>query len=197
MSVEAYPLHWPDNWPRTPLNQIGWSRFDTSMSVARDSLLQEIRLLGGSYVVLSTNVRLRQDNLPYANDKEPSDAGVAVYFKYKGQPMCFACDKYYYVRENIQAIRKTIEALRGIERWGASDMMQRAFSGFAQLPSPDQVKARNWRAVLDVDASVTDLEYVEYRYKQLRGIRHPDKGGTTELWDELQTAIEQARSELA
>lgn len=106
MTVEAYPLHWPENWPRTPINQIGYSRFDTPMSLARDGLFKEIQMLGGRHIVLSTNVRLRNDGLPYANDKEPGDAGVALYFQYQGEPMCFACDKYYYVRENIQAIRK-------------------------------------------------------------------------------------------
>jgi hypothetical protein len=49
--------------------------------------------------------------------------------------MCFACDRWDSVADNVQAIRKTIEALRGIERWGTGDMVQRAFAGFVALPS--------------------------------------------------------------
>ena len=91
--------------------------------------------MGGSGVILSTNIPLRNDGLPYANSREPNDPGVAVYFQHKKREMCFACDAFKTVRENAYSIGKTIEALRGIERWGASDMMERAFRGFAALTS--------------------------------------------------------------
>jgi len=47
-----------------------------------------------------------------------------------------------------------------------------------------------------VNEGITDLEYIEYRYKQLRSERHPDKGGSDDLMAELQRAIEQAREAL-
>jgi hypothetical protein len=197
MTVEAYPLHWPDNWPRTPLDNIGYSAFKTSMNDAQNGLMYEIDRLGGEYVVLSTNIRLRKDGMPYTSDKEPEDAGVAVYFQYRGEQMCFACDKYYYVKENMQAIRKTIEALRGIERWGASDMMQRAFSGFAQLPSPEQSRVRLWREVLGIAENINDIDYIKHVYKRLASERHPDKqGGSDDAMAELNKAWEQALLEL-
>jgi hypothetical protein len=68
-------------------------------------------------------------------DREPVDSGVAVYFTRDQQQMVFACDKYDLLRDNMQAIAKTIQAMRGIERWGAGDMMNRAFSGFKALPA--------------------------------------------------------------
>lgn len=196
MTAQAYPLHWPDNWPRTHRDDINHSRFDTSMAVARDSLMREIELLGGDYVVLSSNVRIRQDGLPYANDREPEDAGVAVYFRYQGEQMCFACDKYWYVRENVQAIRKTIEALRGIERWGASDMMQRAFKGFLELPAPGQTSVRSWREVMGIAENIHDLDYVKHVYRRLSAERHPDRGGSTDAMAELNRAWEQAQDAL-
>jgi hypothetical protein len=76
--------------------------------------------MGGTGVILSTNIPLRNDGLPYANSREPNDPGVAVYFRYQKRDLCFACDAYTSVRENAYAIAKTVEALRGIERWGAS-----------------------------------------------------------------------------
>ena len=52
----------------------------------------------------------------------------------------------------MQAIAKTIEALRGINRWGTGDMMEAAFKGFSALPAPDTNKP--WREVLDTPQCV-------------------------------------------
>lgn len=125
---EAHPLHWPEGRARTRRRQR--SRFDVTFAQARDALSDEIHRLGGRYMVLSTNVALRRDNLPYANQPEPDDTGVAVYFERNGKQMCFACDRWDRVKDNIRAIQKTIEAMRGIERWGTGEMMDRAFSAF-------------------------------------------------------------------
>ncbi len=46
--------------------------------------------------------------------------------------------------DNIQAIRKTIEAMRGLERWGVSDMLQRTFSGFKALPDQTGIGKEAW-----------------------------------------------------
>jgi hypothetical protein len=196
MTVEHYPLHWPENWPRTPIEHRTWGNFSTSQNDAQNGLMREIELLGGQHVVLSTNVRLRKDGMPYTSDREPDDGGVAVYFSLNGNPMCFACDQYIKVKANMQAVRKTIEALRGIERWGASDMMQRAFSGFMQLPAPGQTTVRGWREVLGVPEGVNDLGYVKHMYRTKSGRAHPDKGGSEELQAELNRAWEQAQEAL-
>jgi hypothetical protein len=78
-TTEAYPLSWPDGWKRVPYRTR--SRFKVSgFGRTRDRLLTEIVRMGGSKVVLSTNIPLRNDGPPYANTREPSDPGVAVYF---------------------------------------------------------------------------------------------------------------------
>src|SRR3546814_9253748 len=115
-SKTAYPLSWPLGRKRTPSCQTTRSRFDTSFAQARSNLVQEIDRLGARRPILSTNVELRIDGLPYANRAEPSDRGVAVYFTHKGRDMAFACDRWDKVGDNIHAIAKTIEALRGIAR---------------------------------------------------------------------------------
>jgi hypothetical protein len=153
-----------------------------------DYLLKEVAMLGGSNVILSTNVPVRLDGLPYANSREPQDAGAAIYFKYKGRQMCFACDQYRYVRENIYAMGLTINALRGIERWGASDMMERAFRGFVALP------AAGWRAILGVGGDAT-LEEVERAFRAKCHEGHPDKGGSMDM-GVLVGARDEARKEL-
>ncbi len=111
IGISAYPLYWPEGWKRSRHQEN--SKFKSGFGAARDEMLREIERLRGKYSrkepILSTNVGLRQDGLPYANQREPEDSGVAVYFEYNKQQMCFACDKYSRVWENMVAIRKTIE----------------------------------------------------------------------------------------
>ncbi|MCW8829974.1 MAG: J domain-containing protein [Gammaproteobacteria bacterium] len=191
MSVEAYPLCWPEGWPRTEKHKIEYSRFRVTQETAQNCMLNEIRKLGGTSAVLSTNIRLRQDGLPYASQRPPEDRGVAVYFQYKDKPMVFACDKYIQVGDNIHAIGKTIEALRGIERWGASDMMERAFTGFMALENtPD----KTWREVLDYYGD--DIDDANVAYKKARTKAHPDKGGSQEAFYKINQAWAQAEREL-
>lgn len=189
MSAEAYPLHWPEGWPKITKNLYrDYARFNTTFAKARDGLFHEIELMGGRHVVLSTNVELRRDGLPYASRKEPDDPGVAVYFEYRGKPMVFACDRWIGVANNVQALRKTVEAIRGIERWGASDMMERAFAGFEALP--DQ-SGGQWWAVLGVSEAAS-YDEVEAAFKARRRATHPDKPegsheqfiAVTQAWDE-------------
>jgi hypothetical protein len=132
--TEAFPLAWPLGRPRTQYPSR--SRFDTTQERAQRTLVEEVRRMGGSHLVISTNIKLRRDGLPYANRREPTDKGVAVYFDYKKRPMCFACDRWDRIGDNIYAIAKTIEALRGIERWGSGSMVEQAFTGFVALPAP-------------------------------------------------------------
>jgi hypothetical protein len=212
--IEAFPLYWPEGWKRTPARERRRSTFRVTTGQAIDGLLNEIRLLDGENEVISTNVPVRRDGMLYASFREPDDPGVAVYFTVisvnKKNPkvadekrMCFACDQYGTVRENLQAIGLTIAALRGIERWGASDMMERAFRGFAALPEA------SWRQALGLEQQAAMhgygtehcqrqalLEDVERRFRELAHQTHPDKGGNAEQFDLYLKARMQARKEL-
>lgn len=166
--AQAYPLEWPAGWPRSKGNQS--STFKTTTDKARRNLLNQIGLMGGTSVVLSTNVPLRQDGQMRA-DREPVDGGAAVYFQRQGKGMVFACDRYDTVRENIHALGLTIEAMRGIERWGASELMERAFSGFKQLQAENA--SPSWWEVLQVTANAS-VDQVEAAYRKMAKIAHPD-----------------------
>jgi hypothetical protein len=181
----AYPLTWPSGWPRA----CGRARsaFQCSFAAARDGLMTELRLMGAQYVLLSTNVELRRDGLPYSKAPEPVDPGVAVYFLWRGKQMTFACDRWDRVKDNVRAVGKTIEALRGIERWGASDMMERAFSAFEALPAPEQ-----WWQVLGVSASASAAE-IDAAYRAKARAAHPDTGGSDAAMARLNAARDRAR----
>ena len=189
MSIEAYPLQWPHGWVRTSASQRDAGSFKVTLAKARDGVTSEITRLGGKHAVISSNLMLRQDGLPYANQRQPDDQGIAVYFEYKGRSMCFACDRYKRIEANLRAIELTICALRGIERWGASDMMERAFKGFAQL---EHSPVMNWWDVLCVRRDASH-EAIEIAYRRLRGQWHPDRdGGNAEKFHVIQKAYEEA-----
>ena len=177
--TEAFPLQWPAGKPRT--RDPSRSRFGVTFATARDELMREIQLLGASLPVLSSNIPLKRDGLPYAGQKEPDDRGVAVYFTLKKQQMCFACDRWDKVGDNIQAIRHTIAALRGIERWGTGDMVQQAFTGFIALPSNSP-----WE-VLGLKPGAS-REEIEAAYRQKAKQAHPDAGGSHDQMARLNAA---------
>jgi hypothetical protein len=120
--------------------------------------------------------------MPYSKQPQPSDKGVAVYFSHKKRPMCFACDRWDKVQDNIYAVAMTIEALRGIERWGGGKMMEEAFTGFTALPAPPSP----WELLgLKPGASSAEIE-TAYRDKAKRW--HPDAGGNHEQMAKLNAA---------
>jgi hypothetical protein len=192
MTVEAFPLHWPVGRTRTAPGRREAAAFKVTLGSARDEVFAELTRLGARSVVLSSNLQLRQDGKPYANQAQPADPGVAVYFQHRNLAMCFACDRWTKVEHNLRAIQKTIEALRGIARWGTGDMLQAAFTGFAALPAPGA--AREWWEVLGVprDASA---EVIKAAHRRLASEHHPDKGGDPKLMAEINVALESAMKE--
>jgi hypothetical protein len=187
--TEAYPLQWPSGRPRTPYP--ARSRFDTSQERAQRTLVEEVRRMGGSQLVISTNIELRRDGLPYANRREPTDKGVAVYFDYKKRPMCFACDRWDRIGDNIYAIAKTIEALRGIERWGSGSMVEQAFTGFVALPAPKSP----WE-IIGV-ARGASSEEIETAFRAKAKKLHSDLGGSDAAMAELNAARAKLKEQAA
>lgn len=167
-------------------------------------MLKELARMHVVEVVLSTNMELRQDGLPRSGQKQPLDPGVAVYFRRfkldRSLNFVLACDRWRCVEDNLYALAKHIEALRGQERWGVGTLDQ-AFAGYAQLP-PATTTKHPWRVVLGLDDSFTrlpkgvQLDVMEAAFKKLTLIRHPDAGGSAEWMAELINAREEARREL-
>lgn len=192
MQVDAFPLQWPAHWPRTDRPQR--AKFDTTMASARDGIIRELRLMGvrESSIVISTDIPLRMDGLPKANRRLPDDAGVAVYFIRNGQELCVPCDKWDRIQDNMQAIRKTLEALRGIERWGAKSMVDAAFQGFDSLPAQSQ---HGWWVALRISRD-TPAESVRAQYRSLVKKHHPDRAdGDSDLFLQIQAAYEEFKRE--
>jgi len=206
------PLDWPAGWARRDTaarlsanfgkrNDQGWGRRSLTLAQAVDRLMSEIRLFSRNgrpwriyedTVVLSTNLELRKsDGLPRSGQRTPEDPGVAVYFTLDERPVVLACDKWERIEDNVAAIAKTLEAMRGLERWGVSDMLKRAFTGFQALPNPERTE--DWRDVLGCHG-VDDPDEIRRRYKSLAQQRHPDRpNGDQNQFTRISIAYAQAR----
>lgn len=81
--------------------------------------------VGGDLPLFEQLVRARDQARDFFNGVKRSDHEYVL-----------ACDLFNEVRLNMHAIALTVEAMRQIERCGASSMLERAFRGFmAALPA--------------------------------------------------------------
>lgn len=187
--TEAYPLQWPTGFSRTKHPQT--ARFKANFIRARDGIISEIRLLGATMPIISSNIALRKDGLPYSGMAQPNDRGVAVYFNLKDQQRVLACDRWTKVEDNLRAIELAISALRGLDRWGCSQILERAFQGFTALPAPAMPK--EWWDILECRRD-SSMEAIEANYRRLAKDAHPDNGGSNERMSLLNKAIKEARA---
>ena len=138
--TEAYPLKWPAGWPRHKGPQDSDSRFK-GPTIHWDrvyrGLKDELRRIGATNIVVSTNQPLRNDGAPYAQQRNIHDVGVAVYFTRSGKSLVMAQDRFWSVIGNMRSLTMAIEGLRQMERHGGAVMLERAFDGFAALPPPE------------------------------------------------------------
>ncbi len=188
-AVTSSPLYWPPGWKRTP--QPERSRFGaTSVHRQTQEVLAELARMGvGDWnVILSTNIELRRDGLPYSSQRRIDDAGAAVWFTYEDEERVLACDRWLYVACNLRAIAKHIGAMRGQERWGVGSLEQ-SFRGYTALPAGDE--RRSWWDVLEVRPDASQ-GVVEANYKRRALDCHPDRGGSPEAWHELAEAYSEA-----
>lgn len=194
MSEERFPLAWPAGRTRTKFRAS--SAFgEHSIASARDAVLRELARLGAKDPVVSTNVRVRLDGLLRSDSRvEGGDPGVAVYFVFRKQRMCFANDRWTLLADNLWAIAKSIEAIRGLERWGTGEMVAAALQGYRALPP----QKKPWRMVFGYGSDEKPpLRQVEAKYAIAAAAEHPDRGGDTQRMAELNVARDDARAELS
>lgn len=201
--ITAYPLCWPEGWPRTKGYARKEGRFShqgksITVAAACSRVLKELDMLGigRDDIVISTEVKLRLDGLPRSDQAAPSDSGAAVYWETKkGARRVMAIDQYRTVADNLAAIAATLDAMRAIERHGGAQILDRAFTGFTALPSPGA--ARSWRDVIGVGPAERDLTAVRAAYRRSAQAAHPDRpGGSHDEMARLNAAMRQAEQEL-
>lgn len=203
MTIPAYPLQWPTGWKRTnPQRRVrakfgkqaqssygNWkTRQELTIGQAVARVRAELERMGvdDDDLVISTDLQLRLDGLPRSNQREPDDAGVAVYWRdHRGDTRCMAIDRYDRIADNLAAVAATLDAMRAIERHGGAEILDRAFTGFTALPAPGSM---DWREILDPADP-------EGSYRRLRAKHHPDRHGDADRFREVQAAWEAYRQE--
>lgn len=175
----AYPLQWPKNWPKTEPVRKENGKFKQSLAGALSNLKTECARLGGKNLVLSSNYTL--------GNERPAESGVVAYFQLDNQPIAIPCDRWRLVEHNVQAIALTIEAMRGMERWGAKHMITAMFTGFKALPQKASGISPHLTLGLEEGKQYTEQEITD-AYKRKAKTEHPDAGGSDERWRVLREA---------
>lgn len=204
MTVNAFPLAWPDGWPRAKgrkpghfgvtEDKGGWSsKRSLTIEDGVKRVRRELDRLGvdaANDLVISTNLKLNLRGLPRGDQGEPGDPGVAVYWQSRKGPMrVMAIDVYHRVADNLGAVAATLEAMRAIERHGGAQILERAFTGFSALPPP-----RSHWDILGLSPGAS-LDQITAAYRAKARAAHPDAGGSTAAMAELNDAREAAMRE--
>lgn len=198
----AFPLAWPEGWPRTPpMKQVDGryhfkklsfrdgQRKPYTFAEARDALVAELGKMTRGAVVISTNYQISASTgLPRADRRAPEDTGVAIYFTRNGKPLAMACDRYQRAEENMNSLRLALEAMRQLERHGGGLMAEKAFTGFAALPAPKTC----WEILgLGTGNGATAAD-VRRAWRDLAASAHPDTGGSNAAMADLNKARDDA-----
>lgn len=194
---------------RTWLGQMGKepTRFSAKWSATMDLLEFELDALKARDVVLEVDVTegdLRIDGTLRANAR-PSSSAVAIAFESKHGPLIYRCDRFYTSwahqgpdwQHNVRAIALTLEALRAVDRYGATELGQQ-YTGFKALPAGRAMPASHMTrdAALEVLAQLVDipaehlnLDVLPSIWKSARRRAHPDHNdGDRTLWDQVEQA---------
>lgn len=209
----AYPLRWPEGWPKTPSDKRSrgyqfkrTGNYLPTFAHGREGLLAELDRLGARNIVISSSIDVRADGAP-RQGVDPDrftlrDPGVAVYFYLNNRQMVMAQDAYDSPGVNLRSLTLAVEAMRALERHGGGTMMSKAFDGFAALPPPANARPkRPWWQVLGYPADPTERPYlsvpeVEARFRAMAKKLHPDAGGDSAGMADLAAARDEAVAEL-
>lgn len=119
---EAFPLAWPDGWPRTrPQDQRAMSSWKRTANQYRDALATELERMKSPSSVISTNIPMNLRGM-MTPGIEPRDVGVAVYFSRQF--------KEDFTWSDILQIREPISA--------TESQIQDAYRRLAQMYHPDR-----------------------------------------------------------
>jgi hypothetical protein len=205
-------------WLR-PASQRTRSRFTTTWSDTLRELNREINHLGGRNVVFEIDVQehhIRNDGMLRA-DARPADPAVVVAFESKHGPLLYRSDQYARLaygskaqhpwQDNVRAITLTLQALRAVDRYGATETGQQ-YTGFKALPAGQAMPASHMTrtaaaellervAIGDEGASrerqinriLEDSTQAREVWREARKVAHPDRrGGDHSVWDQVEQA---------
>lgn len=193
-------------WPKAPTKYRTSSTFRSGYPQTIELLKRELSKINAKNCVIELYCRdseIRQDGLPLATAK-PSQPGVIVKFENRHGRFSYPCDKYTSWADNLRAIALTLEALRAIDRYGATYDGEQ-YKGWTALPTDTNADPLVKAASLIVTTAgngyqVSDLlsnrDTLESAFRAAMLKAHPDRGGNVETAQSLNLArdtIKQAK----
>lgn len=189
MTATAYPLSWPETFPRTPAHGREKGKFKTEYRVALNNVATSLRLFGSESGKKIVNPVLSSDVDPNPlAEARTRDPGVAVWFVWDNLQVCIAVDRYQTAAANLQAIHHILEARRTELRHGTLNLVRATFHGFKALPAPH---GEEWWNVLGV-AATASISDIDAAWREKAKTAHPDRGGTQDAMARLNAARDKA-----
>jgi hypothetical protein len=196
MEYKFVPIaEWPGS--RTSPVKRRRAQFSTTYPKTLQLLDRELEHLGARSVVIQLALdesEIRLDGKPRAG-ANPRHPGVVLSFTAKEGPLSFPCDTFTDWRDNLRAISLTLEKLRAIDRYGVTKRGEQ-YRGWRALPPATTVDSRQEAAEFLARHSTRIASQIlanenarETAYREAAGRLHPDRGGSHELFVELQRAI--------
>lgn len=190
------------SWPRRPTRPQKSATYRAKYKQTLDLLERELRAVGAKQITIEaffTPPQIRNDGWPRA-DARPSQPGVVLHFQTRRGPMIFPSDKFNSWEDNLRAIGLTLEALRAVERHGATFDGQQ-YTGWAALPkSKGDDELRLAASVLLKAAEWAERtikkESFDRIWKAAVMKAHPDQGGSNERFNEVIAARDLIREKM-
>lgn len=192
---------WLDSMGKEP------TRFKAKWGATLELLDREVGALQGRDVVLEIDVQesdLKLDGTLRANAR-PSSPAVALAFESKHGPLFYRCDRFYAAyygqgpdwQHNLRAIALTLEALRAVDRYGATETGQQ-YAGWKALPGgsgaePSHMTHERAIAIIErlsgYDVGLPGGHSEAKAVRLARAAAHPDRnGGLRGDWDLVEQA---------
>lgn len=205
-------------WLR-PAHERVTTRFSAKWAETEQLLLDEVDRLDGRDLVIEVDLReqdLRLDGTIRANAREAETPAVVVAFESRRHgPMLYRCDTFEapyswqgpHWQHNVRAIALTLQSLRAVDRYGATETGQQ-YAGFKALPAGRAMPASHMTRTAAAEvleriaigdegparartlaAMANDPAVVVQIWKEARKVAHPDRrGGDHTVWDQVEQA---------
>jgi hypothetical protein len=195
--IQVEPLN---EWMFPKAERRVYSQFSSRYEVTLHDLGRELDALGAfrhggaAIQVVTTRGNIRRDGALRASAKV-EHPGVALSFISDHGPLTFHCDRYQVhsiAREgeawthNLRAIAKTLEALRAVDRYGATKTGEQ-YTGFMAIENPSVTLSAARERLAEIGEADLDDTSDKHLVRKAREQAHPDRhGGNRHLWNEVE-----------
>lgn len=189
-------------WVRPEKDRIP-TRFTSSWPDTLELLESEVALLDGRNVVIEVDVAesdLRLDGRLRSRARADSPA-VIVSFDSRHGPLMYRSDRFTTSyssqgepwHHNVRAVALTLQALRAVDRYGASASGEQ-YTGYRQIAASPADAPPSVTMAWEILAALAGVPVPSSAGEQARCVRlaqraaHPDSGGSREAWEQFTRA---------